>query len=665
MSELQEEPAIFLLIRNTDVSIDAVRLYLQHYPSTLPLPIYENDTILTVAVKACFSVNTPEMFENGDMNAILLHQLSILKIVVDYVNIEEINNGQSIFHLLFQPPNDNQNDNEGVDELFSAILKLVSNSILDILLNHVNFSHESNILFLRNTESQLPLHMAIYHDNSKAARKLLEHMRISSVLYSDYEYIEPERTIPLLHYILMNCPSSKLITSTFSTFPNAASIGDSDGILPIAVALENSLPSRKIEVIIDMYTEAVSIPNGDGDLPLHLAAMDCPNRHDVLNLLIEQYDIALETPNRNGQLPLHCALEYQSNGHLAEPVNLETVKLLSNHLHSTIANKNDESEIMLHEEQVKNVSSTNTSMDFSPSSSITRYDSASQIVPYTDDEVEESFRSITSDIYMGSALLHKDSYGEIPLHIACRRLTVCSYEIISWLLECYPESAEVQNEFGHLPMHLLAASECHDAKDDVMNRCFDILFCAHPGAIYKNDDEGDIPLHCLLTHHHILPTMLNLFTKHILWIDESIPLIENPITGYLPLHTACRNGIYAGDILDKIIYLHPEASLHFDNEGYLPFHIALQAAYSCDVDILKKLLYQKEDQGRYRVYPTTTTLPCTANGVPALFVACENAIDLDCGDDDNFESNDCRTLDVIRFLVENSPELFISHNHEI
>jgi ankyrin repeat protein len=657
MTEIQQEPAIFQLIRNTDVSIDAVRLYLQHYPSTLSLPVYQNDTILTVAVKACFVVNTPEMFENGDINAVLIHQLSILKIVVDYVDIEEVNNGQTIFHLLF--PSNEHNGDEEAEAISSAINKLVSNSILDILLNHVKFSNES-ILFIRNNKSQLALHMAVYHDNMKAARKLLEHMGVSSSLYSNYDYMEPGRTIPLLHYILMHPPSSKLIASVFSIFPEAASIRDSDGILPIAVALENSLPYRKIEVILDKYSQAVAIPNGDGDLPLHLAAMDCPHRHDIIKLLIEYFDTALLTPNSNGQLPLHCALEYQSSCHNEEPIDLVTVKLLSN---DNCSNKDiirNESEVVWHGEELKTGSTTDTSVDSSPMSSIKTYDSGSQIIPYDENEVDKSFCSIKSESCTRSALLYKDSYGEIPLHIVCRRITACSVEIIAWFLECYPETANMKNEFGHLPMHLFAASENHDADDDIIEQCFDLLFYTNPGAIYTRDDEGDVPLHCLFTHNRISPRMLHCLTKNVKCFKESIPLMQNPLTGYLPLHTVCRNAIYEGQVLDEILTLHPEASLCYDNEGYLPFHIALQMPYNCPVAILKKLLYQSENESQ-NLSCRMTTLPCTANGIPALFVACENSIDYD-NDTSNFEMNECRTLDVIHFLVENSPELFIRSN---
>jgi hypothetical protein len=651
MTELQEEPAIFQLIRNRDVSIDAIRLYLKHYPKRLHHPVHGDDTILSVAVKECFALDNPEVFENGDINALLIRQISILSVVAEFVNVSEIISGESIFHILLQLPS---NDVDEVDDLSIAMYKLISNAILDVLLKYVTVSDEANILFLRNNEAQLALHIAIFHDNHKAARKLLDIMRFAYYEYSHYEYIEPDRKIPLLHYLLMHSPSSKVICLIFAIFPDAASTTDSDGVLPIAVALENSLSHRKIELIINMYPQALSMANSDGDLPLHIAAMDCPHQFDILELLIDRYEAALQTQNHNGQLPLHCCLEYQNNGHRDAPINLTTIQILSNYNRASTSDAIEESDETISGDKLNDDSTANTSMTSSPVSS------GRNTIPYFDDELHESPSSdVSLDQCKYAALCHRDSYGEIPLHIACRGLTSSSFEILSWLLECYPESASSRNKFGHLPMHLFAASEVHDPDDDIIEQCFNLLLNAYPCALYTQDNEGDIPLQCLLTHSDILPSLMHcLVTKMTRISEKNLHLMENPYTRQLPLHTACLNGIYTIDVMNQLISLYPEALLHFDVDGLLPFHVALESPENCNDSILKTLLYRPTDKAQI-VSWQSTTLPCTAEGLPALFFACENVKSLEeHEDEDDRKIYECKVLDVIRFLVENSPELF-------
>jgi ankyrin repeat protein len=282
-------------------------------------------------------------------------------------------------------------------------------------------------------------------------------------------------------------------------------------------------------------------------------------------------------------------------------------------------------------------------------------------ISYFDGEMNDGTCSQSSpDLCKYLSLCHRDSYGEIPLHIACRGLTSCSFEIISWLLERYPESASSRNKFGHLPMHLLAASEGHDADDDTIERCFNLLLKAYPSALYTQDNEGDIPLQCLLTHSNILPGLMRCLINNMTRItDENFYLMENPYTRHLPLHTACLNGLYSIDVMNQLVSLYPEALLHFDVDGLLPFHIALESPENCTVVILETLLYRPAKDAPNTAWQQSATLPCTAEGIPALFFACENAKGLDeSKSDDDRELYDCEVLDTIRFLVERSPELF-------
>jgi hypothetical protein len=78
-------------------------------------------------------------------------------------------------------------------------------------------------------------------------------------------------------------------------------------------------------------------------------------------------------------------------------------------------------------------------------------------------------------------------------------------------------------------------------------------------------------------------------------------------------------------------------------------HVALLQPPACSVPVLRKLLYHHA----HVTCPlrSSPNVPNTVDGTPALFVACEYTT-LSTGKDA------LQALDIIRFLVEQSPELF-------
>lgn len=651
MTEVQEEPAIFKLIRNTEVSVDAVRLYLEHYPKRLKLPVYQDETVLSVAVKACFEVAAEEL-EDENAHDILVHQLTVLQVVSEHASLFELRNGRTIFHVALAPTEDEE-------ETSTSLHALITNAVLTVLLDQLKSKVQFGVLFVRDESTlQLALHMAIRQHDDKAARKLLVAMSKGCYNYEDYDILEDGRRNPLLHEALYFAPSSKLLTSMLTLFPEAASKQDEDGMLPIILALERSLPARKLRLILEANPTSLSVSTGDGDLPLHLAAMYYPQQPDVLELFIQPYPSALTITNCHGQLPLHCAMEFQNvkdDHNLLPPTNLRVVQLLSNH-HLC----EEESEVSEATCDQPSTSTANCSIS-SSWSALSINDTGIRTLPCKEDMPIDvpncDALSSENNAKRSSALYHKDCYGELPIHIACRRLTPHSFEILSWLLQCYPESADETNDYGHLPMHLLAASESHDVSDELIQKCFELLWSVNPSALYAPDDEGDVPLQCLVTHKIESPILLHCIIEKASDDNVHFGSMENLLTGDLPLHTACMNGVFADHVLDPLLAFDPSALLHYDNEGYLPFHIALQGQQNCTVEVLKKLLYRKDDSTSNCCPTYRSTLPSSAEGIPALFIACENATPSD-NEEQGFSETDTKSLDIIRFIVENSPELF-------
>jgi ankyrin repeat protein len=218
------------------------------------------------------------------------------------------------------------------------------------------------------------------------------------------------------------------------------------------------------------------------------------------------------------------------------------------------------------------------------------------------------------------------------------------------------------NEYGHLPLHLAAATATSDNTE-----CVRILLDAHPDALWQRDHEGDVPLQCAVGNDTVTPEFVGCLLvappKDADTSGYQHPT-ENSETGQLPLHFACVSGASA-KVLDQLIDYHPEALFHHDNEGNLPLHVALRN--NAPVSNVQKLhcaaskhKATKEQHTRYgNAHPkstTTTMLPSTLEGMPALFVACVAAANTD--DNEPRPEEEAKALDVIRFLAEHSPDLF-------
>jgi hypothetical protein len=185
-------------------------------------------------------------------------------------------------------------------------------------------------------------------------------------------------------------------------------------------------------------------------------------------------------------------------------------------------------------------------------------------------------------------------------------------------------------------------------------QCVELLLAAHPEAVFCPDDEGDVPLQCAFSHCNISLPLLECLLKatFTLWpprLGGTTAVAENALTGQLPLHTACANGIFSPAILDAVMSYDPKALWHYDKEGRLPLHVALMQPPACPVPVLRRLLYHHA----HVTCPlqSCSTVTTTVDGTPALFVACEYAVH-------STGKDAFHALDTIRFLVEQSPELF-------
>lgn len=103
-----------------------------------------------------------------------------------------------------------------------------------------------------------------------------------------------------------NLADPEFIRMLLNHFPQAARLPDKDGSLPLheaAVYAEQDI----IEVILDAFPEGIRHCNNFGNLPLHLASYAISSNQEKLDFLIEKYPEALTVYNKEGNMPFHCA----------------------------------------------------------------------------------------------------------------------------------------------------------------------------------------------------------------------------------------------------------------------------------------------------------------------------------------------------------------------
>jgi len=708
------EPALFGLIR--EGNLRAVSLYLEQFPADQALPDYNGTTPLMQAVHSMLEAAEDWQAANNQDQEIE-DRVRLLTRVAHYSSYfdETDSEGKSVFHLAACA-----GCSQG--ETVSNILAVVSEAVLECLLPEARheYSNCENCIvarsfWIRDSDRQTALHTAIVHRNSKVASLLLKHMvKNSQRVYRDYDCLVDGERKPLLTLALGHDAPRKLLKLIMLKFPSAASTLSQEKKLPLITAIENVLSPRKLQLLIEAYPAAVKAVTGDGDLPLHLTALyyqqqPAEKQREALHLLVEHHPPALTWSNMHGQWPLHCAMEVSqgeddddsnnsnndddANNAPPAPLDLAVLQLLSNHQSGAESNEADSGD---------ETTSAQGNALIDPSLAANMVDDSQDTIPplaidiSTESSMEDVLQLQTnSDHHVGptdaaaakfgscksssgesvSALHHVDCYGELPLHLACRRLSTVTRETLQWLIDSNPGALQATNEFGHLPLHLAAATATEttttittatNINTNINTDCLRMLVDAHPAALWQPDHEGDVPLQCALGQATVQPALVECLLAEppadSLAIAAGHHPTENLETGQMPLHFACASGVESSRVLDQLIAYHPTALFHYDKEGHLPIHVAVSHPTTTQsVSTLHKLLFaasrlsnEKESESDRR--PRTTTLPSTVTGMPALFVACEACQPTSADEPDTAEET--RSLDVIRCLVEHSPELF-------
>lgn len=150
------------------------------------------------------------------------------------------------------------------------------------------------------------------------------------------------------------------------------------------------------------------------------------------------------------------------------------------------------------------------------------------------------------------ALTVTDKDGLAPLHRACIEDLVHSLPVVTFLVQTYPESAQVCNEFGSTLLHLLLKCARQPDPEELLE-VTTLLLERYPESVRTVNDFGRTPLHlaCVDTNDDHLPVIKLLVEAY----PEALKIRDtDKAVKETPLHAACREGsVFNTQIIEYLV----------------------------------------------------------------------------------------------------------------
>jgi ankyrin repeat protein len=151
------------------------------------------------------------------------------------------------------------------------------------------------------------------------------------------------------------------------------------------------------------------------------------------------------------------------------------------------------------------------------------------------------------------------AYGEFALHDECKN--DCRSSVILQLIEQNPQSMELVDFTGNLPLHLLLRNMSMNVDDAIT------MIDKYPAALEHCNKNGDLPIHIECRYS----CRSSIISKCIERYPESLTITD--WKGFLPFHLSLCNGLSSIEEALMIIEKYPAATQHQSHDGYLPIHL--------------------------------------------------------------------------------------------
>ena len=221
-------------------------------------------------------------------------------------------------------------------------------------------------------------------------------------------------------------------------------------------------------------------------------------------------------------------------------------------------------------------------------------------IPDIDDKYDELKLLIEAD---HSVLQSTNKYGQLPIHVALVNPHT-TLRIIQLLLDSWPQSVSEVGGGGRLPIRHLCENE--ELAEAVSVDILTLLLQVYPESVQRENEWDGLPLHTAVKMGKS-PKFLKILVNSY---PESVQ-IQNA-DGWLPIHWACYSDYSRVDTVKFLLDIYPE-SIHADSGGgWLPIHQASSSNGTQKVDVIEHLLSKD---------PTCAS-KVTENGEYPLHLAC-------------------------------------------
>jgi serine/threonine protein kinase/ankyrin repeat protein len=446
--------------------------------------------------------------------------------------------------------------------------------------------------------------------------------------YKDNKY---NHGLPL-HRALLKLASFEFIELLIELYPQALNEPDDNGMKPLHYAClynycmekhfntlrderDNTSWGYVLKLLIQKAPNVLKETDSEGRTPLHLAASSAKTTPKALTLLLKEYPDAVARRTKQGRLPLHFLAD-------AKGVTFEAMKVLvdaypkgvgessqrRNPLHLACGETRASADIVkllleAYPEGVKEKSSTESMLPL--------HLAAANKLPL---EVIQ----MLADAYP-EAVTDRDRHARIPLHHALEKSA--SDDVVLHLLNLDTATSKAVGYYPHLPLHL--AVEKNHSEDVII-----ALIVAYAkeqggrgGSAGEKDMFGVYPLRRALkarAAEGVIIALLRDFPDGAMDVDE----YER-----LAIHYAAGRKM-SFDVIQALVRACPGAVAVPDKNGQLPLHLSVMRA--ADPEVIELLL---------KTYPEAVMVPDAYNFLPL-----HHAIELDV------------PLDVLKLLLKTNPE---------
>jgi hypothetical protein len=264
---------------------------------------------------------------------------------------------------------------------------------------------------------------------------------------------------------------------------------------PLHQCLYESDPEEKVIECIERYPEALTIPDKEYNLPIHIECLELC-RLKVISKCIELRPESSAVENGEQDSVLHLILENKQQSTIA------AVMLVIDKYPDALRHLNDRNSLPLHYECIccSRLPIIAKCIDLYPES-LDMHDNMSHLPLHL--LLRNTSSSTEVALYLidrfPEALRRAECNGNLPIHLEC--LFQCRIEVISKCLELYPDSARIPNDKEGMPFTIIlhrAARLIWKAREVMRNhqKILSVILPLFPRAFYYPLDKplvNDVP----------------------------------------------------------------------------------------------------------------------------------------------------------------------------